>query len=82
MTLAAQTTAAREGTRKAAEEESVPQDAMAAAERQAGAAKGPAFVAAKSTAVRNEEDGDDEGGAQTAAQAQNADEIQISDDEL
>lgn len=74
--LAAQTMAAREGTRKAAEEEESAQDAMAAAERKASSGKEPAFVAAKQT-----------GGQETvttdipqSSQA-NEDEIHISDDE-
>ena len=55
------------------EEDEAPADAMAAAERQAGA--GPSFVAAKqSTNVRLQE-------AEPAAPAKNEDEIQISDDE-
>ena len=54
------------------EDEAPPADAMAAAERQAGAPKGPSFVSAKqSTNVRQQE----------AAAAANEDEIQISDDE-
>ena len=57
-----------------AEDQAPPADAMAAAERQAGAAKGPAFVAAKeNTNVRQTE-------AEPASTV-NADEIHISDDE-
>ena len=57
------------------EEDEAPADAMAAAERQAGGAKGPAFVAAtQSTNIRQQEEA-------PAAQATNEDEIQISDDE-
>ncbi|TFK42751.1 spliceosome complex protein [Crucibulum laeve] len=73
--LAAQTTAARQGTRKA--EEIVEQDAMAAAEKQAGGgAKGPAFVAAKSGPSNVDASAESEAPAAT-----NADEIHISDDE-
>lgn len=58
-----------------ADEEEEPADAMAAAEKQAGAPKGPAFVAAtQSTNVRQQE-------AEPAAKAGNEDEIHISDDE-
>ncbi|TFK67922.1 protein prenylyltransferase [Pluteus cervinus] len=68
--LTAQTAAARQGI-KQAEEDGQTQDAMALAEKQA---KGPAFVAAqKAGPPRAESNG-------TAA-AQNADEIQISDEE-
>ena len=71
--LTAQAIAAEQGNKS---EEATPQpvDPMAAAERQA---KGPAFVAAKSTGAPKE-------GSQpptTLAQATNADEIHISDDE-
>ncbi|KAJ7871444.1 hypothetical protein B0H14DRAFT_3131846 [Mycena olivaceomarginata] len=70
--LAAQTIAAKQGTRTVEVE---PEDAMAGAER---AAAGPAFVAAKQTALpgpEGEANGDD------APAAPNADEIHISDDE-
>ncbi|KXN90512.1 Pre-mRNA-splicing factor SYF1 [Leucoagaricus sp. SymC.cos] len=77
--LAAQTVAARQGSQGEKEESEEPQDAMAAAERQVG--KGPAFVAAKSTAPKAV-DGD-EAGTKAAAPAptSNADEIHISDEE-
>ena len=56
------------------EEDEAPADAMAAAEKQAGAAKGPAFVAAKSNPNI---------APQEAAPAQaNEDEIQIDDEEF
>lgn len=72
--LAAQM-AAKEGEQE--EEDDVPADPMAAAERAAGGAKGPAFVAAKqNTNVRLEE-----APPPAAAPVQNEDEIQISDDE-
>lgn len=59
------------------EEEDIPADPMAAAERQAGKANGPAFVAAKqSTTVRLEE-----APPPASAPVQNEDEIHISDDE-
>ncbi|KAJ6500468.1 hypothetical protein C8R45DRAFT_977824 [Mycena sanguinolenta] len=70
--LAAQTIAAKEGTR-IAEQEVEATDAMAAAEKAAG---GLAFVAAKQTALPRPE-----GEATEAAPAVNADEIHISDDE-
>lgn len=71
--LAAQM-ATKEGEQE--EDDDVPADPMAAAERAAGGAKGPAFVPAKqSTNVRLEE------APLPAASAQNEDEIQISDDE-
>ncbi len=73
--LAAQTLAAAKGTQREDEEE--PQDAMAAAERQAG--KGPAFVAAKTTAPPKTDA--DESTASVPAQSTNAEEIHISDDE-
>ncbi|RDB20992.1 Pre-mRNA-splicing factor SYF1 [Hypsizygus marmoreus] len=77
--LAAETMAARQGARKA-EEETEAQDAMAAAEKQAGGVKGPAFVAAKKTALPSVVDGEVEAVAPAAVQA-NTDEIHISDDE-
>ncbi|KAG6854942.1 pre-mRNA-splicing factor syf1 [Blastosporella zonata] len=73
--LAAETTAAKQGTRKAEEDDS--QDAMAAAEKQAGGVKG--FVAATTTRlppVDGEEVQEDQ-----SAPAANVDEIHISDDE-
>jgi pre-mRNA-splicing factor SYF1 len=73
--LAAQTIAAREGTKKVGEDELVSQDSMSLAERQAG--KG--FVAAKQTVFRNE--GNDEEEAQPQMSQANADEIHISDDD-
>ncbi|KAJ7261364.1 protein prenylyltransferase [Mycena haematopus] len=68
--LAAQTIAAKEGTR-IAEREAEATDAMAAAEKAAG----PAFVAAKQTALPRPE------GEASDPPAVNADEIHISDDE-
>lgn len=76
--LAAQTMAARQGTRKA-EEEAEAQDAMSAAEKQAGGVKGPAFVAAKKAVLPQENGSAEE--QPTATQVDNADEIHISDDE-
>jgi pre-mRNA-splicing factor SYF1 len=77
--LAAQTMAARQGTRRAEEEIDAAQDAMAAAEKQAGVGvKGPAFVAAKKTAQAK--NGEEESEAPPVSQT-NADEIHISDDE-
>ncbi|KAG5653258.1 hypothetical protein H0H81_001418 [Sphagnurus paluster] len=72
--LAAETTAARQGTRK--EEETEVHDAMAAVEKQAG---GPAFVAAKKTtlpALEGEPEAD-----VPAAPVANVDEIHIDDDD-
>ena len=60
------------------QEEAVPEDAMAAAEKQAGGATAPAFVAAKASAIRTSQE--PETPAPAPAQG-NADEIQISDDE-
>lgn len=74
--LAAQM-ASKEG-QTAEEDAGQPVDAMAAMEKQAGGAKGPAFVAAKQTAVRQEEDSQ---AADAAAAQGNEDEIHISDDE-
>jgi pre-mRNA-splicing factor SYF1 len=82
--LAAQTVAARQGIELANQEQDTgaDADAMAAAERQAGGSKGPAFVAAKQTASFQPKDAD---GvlvpAASVAQEGNADEIHISDDE-
>jgi len=69
--IAAQTIAARDGTRKTDGNDDEPQDAMAAAEKQKGA---NGFVAASSN-PRAAEQGDE------PAEAGNADEIHISDDE-
>jgi pre-mRNA-splicing factor SYF1 len=79
--LAAQTTAARQGTTKANDDDDVDsQDAMAAAERKAaGGTKGPAFVAATATKLAlPDTTAQDE---LTAAPTANTDEIHISDDE-
>ncbi|KAG6869083.1 hypothetical protein C0993_003403 [Termitomyces sp. T159_Od127] len=77
--LAAEATAAKQGTRKVQEDE--PQDAMAAAEKQAGGVKG--FVAATTTRLPPV-DGEEAPAAKdtTAASTANVDEIHISDDEL
>lgn len=74
--LAAQTLSAKQNG-GSAEPDAPPADAMAAAEQQAGAAKGPAFVAAKKTALPPPEGTE----AQPTQQEGNADEIQISDEE-
>lgn len=74
--LSAQTIGARNGTKKV-EESSDPQDAMAAADKQAR--NGPAFIAAKKSVVVPEEGAASE--AVAAPQATNDEEIQISDDE-
>ena len=77
--MAAQTTAARQGTTKANDDDDS-QDAMAAAERQAaGGTKGPAFVAATATKLALPDTTAQDG--LTAAPTVNADEIHISDDE-
>lgn len=73
--LAAQTIAAREGTQLAANAGDEPQDAMAAAEKQAG--KGTGFVAATATAAYKAPE--NEGSTDVAPG--NTDEIHISDDE-
>jgi pre-mRNA-splicing factor SYF1 len=73
--LAAQTIAAKQGT-KLAEQEAEATDAMAAAEKQAGG--GSMFVAAKQTALPRPEG---ETNDVLAAPAANVDEIHISDDE-
>ncbi|GLB35126.1 putative HAT (Half-A-TPR) repeats [Lyophyllum shimeji] len=78
--LAAETTAARQGTRKA-EEEAVAQDAMAAAEKQAGVLKGPAFVAAKKTKLPTAE-GEAEVTPSATAPVANAEEIHIDEEDL
>ncbi|KAJ8517323.1 hypothetical protein ONZ45_g5493 [Pleurotus djamor] len=75
--LAAQTMAAREGAANGdVDDDDADQDAMAAAEKQA--AGGPAFVAAKKTALPPPES---DAQSTSAPQIANADEIQISDDE-
>lgn len=74
--LAAQTLSAKQNG-GSAEPDAPPTDAMAAAEQQAGASKGPAFVAAKKTALPPPEGTE----AQPTQQEGNADEIQISDEE-
>ena len=62
---------------KPEEEEEVSADPMAAAERQAaGGAKAPAFVSAKQNVNARPDDADEQ-----PAQAANAEEIHISDDE-
>ncbi|KAE9394990.1 spliceosome complex protein [Gymnopus androsaceus JB14] len=71
--IAAQTMAARQGTRQADAVENA-SDAMAAAEREAGNA--PAFVAATQTALHQKATD-----ADAPATTANADEIHISDDE-
>lgn len=70
--LAAQM-ATKEGKSDAAEESALPADPMAQAERQA--AKGPAFVSAKSNPIRQESEA-------PPPAAGNADEIQIDDEDL
>ncbi|KAJ7090252.1 hypothetical protein B0H15DRAFT_907153 [Mycena belliarum] len=72
--LAAQTIAAKQGTR-IAEQEAEATDAMAAAEK----ANAPAFVAAKQTALPRPEGENND--APVPAAGANADEIHISDDE-
>ncbi|KAN0075349.1 hypothetical protein V8E55_011372 [Tylopilus felleus] len=74
--LAAQTLSTKKNG-ASAEPAGAPTDAMAAAEQQANAAKGPAFVAAKKTALPPPEGTE----AQPTEQEGNADEIQISDEE-
>ncbi|KAI0950263.1 hypothetical protein AcW1_005973 [Taiwanofungus camphoratus] len=75
--LAAQM-ATKEGMGVMVEDAAVPADPMAAAERQAGGVKGPAFVSAKQNPVVQQEQADE--GHRTSGQA-NAEEIHISDDE-
>jgi pre-mRNA-splicing factor SYF1 len=75
--LAAQTIAAREGT-KEVEQESIVQDPMTVAERQSGTKKA-GFVAAKATTLPSV-DQDEEVDQLPALQA-NADEIHISDED-
>lgn len=78
--LAAQTIAASLGNK--IHEEEAPTDAMAAAEKQAGVANGPSFVAAKQAAVRRDEDENETEAADAAPAAPaNADEIRIDDDD-
>lgn len=77
--LAAQTSTARQGTQKASQVDE-PQDAMAAAEKQVyGGTNGPAFVAAKTTG--NGPPAAEGNGVDDSSQVNNADEIQISDEE-
>ncbi|KAF9072947.1 hypothetical protein BDP27DRAFT_1260964 [Rhodocollybia butyracea] len=75
--IAAQTMAARQGTRQADASEDAP-DAMTAAEREAGNA--PSFVAATQTALNPKAD-DSNATPPAADSTANADEIHISDDE-
>jgi pre-mRNA-splicing factor SYF1 len=75
--LAAQTLSTKRGNGASAEPTPPPNDPMAAAE-QASGAKGPAFVAAKRTALPRPEG--NRGRTHTAGD--NADEIHISDEEL
>lgn len=74
--LAAQTLSAKQDG-GSVESVVLPTDAMAAAEQQVGVAKGPAFVAAKKTALPAPDGAE----AQPNQQEANADEIQISDEE-
>ena len=81
--LAAQTMAARSGapSKAVSNDVAATADPMAAAEKQAGGGKsGPAFVAAKRSAVQNEDAGSPKP-AEFVAAAGNDDEIHISDDE-
>lgn len=75
--LAAQTLSAKQNGASAEPVVQLPADAMAAAEQQAGAVKGPSFVAAKKTALPPSEEAE----TQPTQQEANADEIQISDEE-
>ena len=75
--LAAQTLSAKQNGAPAEPAVQLLADAMAAAEQQAGAVKGPSFVAAKKTALPPSE----EAKTQPTQQEANADEIQISDEE-
>ncbi|KAG6817083.1 hypothetical protein H0H87_012851 [Tephrocybe sp. NHM501043] len=75
--LAAETTAAQQGTRKADQDE--PQDAMAAAESQAGGVKG--FVAATTTRLPPVDGEEVHAVDGPVAPAANVDEIHISDDD-
>lgn len=82
--LAAQTMAARQGTRKGDgdQEDPTSQDPMALADKQAGgAAKGPAFVAAKQTALPRLDESEVAHVAEASAPVVNTDEIHISDEE-
>ena len=74
--LAAQALASKKGTVVTEEEEAVPSDPMAAAERQASGGKGMAFVPAAKTATTQQKQVE-----QPAESQQNEDEIRISDDE-
>ena len=74
--LAAQAMAARQGASE--QEDSVPQDAMAAAEKQVnGGAKGPAFVSATKTALPKAT-----AESNVEPQPANADEIHIDEDDM
>jgi len=78
--LAAQALAASQGAAKYAEEEAAALDPMAAAERQSGGGKaGPTFVSAKQAALAR---GDDDERARSPQVVGNADEIQISDEDI
>ena len=78
--LAAQTITARQGTQKAVQNNE-PQDAMTTAEKQVyGGTNGPAFISAKTT-DNAPPAGKDNGMDVSSPRANNADEIQISDDE-
>ncbi|KAI5983799.1 hypothetical protein EDD15DRAFT_2313680 [Pisolithus albus] len=80
--LAAQTLSTKRNNGDAQEASPQPSDPMAAAEQQAGGTKGPSFVAAKNTTLRRL-DGSPPETPQTAKQSEvNADEIQISDEEV
>ncbi|KAH7926288.1 protein prenylyltransferase [Leucogyrophana mollusca] len=78
--LAAQTNSAKQGNGGVEEIDVQGTDPMAAAERQAGGAKGPAFVAAKKTAVQKTDDAD--ASAAVPQPEANADEIHIDDEDL
>jgi len=71
------------GTKQAkdVEEGKEPQDAMAAAEKQAYGTNGPSFVAAKKTGNVQPQTDEDAQPAATPAEVANAEEIHISDDE-
>ncbi|KAI6151001.1 hypothetical protein BKA82DRAFT_4122742, partial [Pisolithus tinctorius] len=80
--LAAQTLSTKQNNGGAQDASPQPSDPMAAAEQQAGAIKGPSFVAAKNTTLPRL-DGSPSETPQTAKQPEvNADEIQISDEEV
>jgi len=74
--LAAQALASRQGAKPA---EMSTADPMAAAEREADSSTKTAFVAARHTAVKNPTDDDEP--QESAGAVQNAEEIQISDDD-